>query len=38
MGPEMMMNMQKQAEKFGTRTEYATVERIEKNGRWEASV
>ena len=31
MGPDMMMNMQKQAEKFGTRTEYATVERIEKN-------
>ncbi|MFK7850671.1 MAG: thioredoxin-disulfide reductase [Akkermansiaceae bacterium] len=32
MGPEMMMNMQKQAEKFGTRIEYATVELIEKNG------
>jgi len=31
MGPDMMMNMQKQAEKFGTRTEYATVELIEKN-------
>jgi len=31
MGPEMMMNMQKQAEKFGTRIEYATVELIEKN-------
>ena len=31
MGPDMMMNMQKQAEKFGTRMEYATVESIEKN-------
>ena len=31
MGPEMMMNMQKQAEKFGTRMEYATVEEIIHN-------
>ncbi len=31
MGPDMMMNMQKQSEKFGTRIEYATVELIEKN-------
>lgn len=31
MGPDMMMNMQKQAEKFGTRMEYATVEEIVKN-------
>ncbi len=30
MGPEMMMNMQKQAEKFGARIEYATVESISK--------
>jgi len=30
MGPDLMMNMQKQAEKFGARTEYATVESIEK--------
>ncbi len=31
MGPDMMMAMQKQAEKFGTRIQYATVESIEKN-------
>lgn len=31
MGPDMMMNMQKQAEKFGTRIEYASVELIERN-------
>jgi thioredoxin reductase (NADPH) len=31
MGPEMMMNMEKQAKKFGTRIEYATVELIERN-------
>ncbi len=31
MGPDMMMNMQKQAEKFGTHIEYATVELIERN-------
>ncbi len=30
MGPELMMNMQKQAEKFGTRIEYANVESVEK--------
>ncbi len=30
MGPELMMRMQKQAEKFGTRMEWATVESIEK--------
>ena len=30
MGPDMMMNMQKQAEKFGARIEYATVEAITK--------
>lgn len=30
MGPEMMVNMQKQAEKFGTRMEYASVDGIEK--------
>lgn len=30
MGPEMMMNMQKQAEKFGARIQYATVESISK--------
>lgn len=31
MGPEMMMNMQKQAEKFGTRIQYASVESILKD-------
>eukprot|EP00903_Cladosiphon_okamuranus_P003807 g3805.t1 len=30
MGPDMMMNMQKQAEKFGARIQYATVEGITK--------
>ena len=30
MGPELMQRMQQQAEKFGTRIEYATVESIEK--------
>ena len=30
MGPDLMMNMQKQAEKFGARTEYATVESLSK--------
>lgn len=32
MGPEMMMNMQKQAEKFGARIQYATVESIAREG------
>ncbi|MEM0896004.1 MAG: thioredoxin-disulfide reductase [Verrucomicrobiota bacterium] len=32
MGPELMMRMQQQAEKFGTRVQFATVEKIEKNG------
>jgi thioredoxin reductase (NADPH) len=32
MGPELMMNMQKQAEKFGARIEYANVESVSKNG------
>jgi len=31
MGPQMMMNMEQQAKKFGTRIEYATVEAIAKN-------
>ncbi len=31
MGPDMMMNMQKQAEKFGSRIQYATVKGITKN-------
>ncbi len=30
MGPELMMNMQRQAEKFGARIEYANVESVEK--------
>ena len=30
MGPELMMNMQKQAEKFGARIEYANVESVVK--------
>jgi thioredoxin reductase (NADPH) len=30
MGPELMMNMQRQAERFGTRTEYVLVKGIEK--------
>jgi len=30
MGPELMMNMQKQAEKFGARIEYTNVESVEK--------
>ena len=29
-GPDLMMNMQKQAEKFGTRVDYAMVEKVEK--------
>lgn len=32
MGPELMMNMQQQAEKFGARIEYANVESVAKNG------
>lgn len=32
MGPEMMMNMQKQAEKFGARIQYATVGSIAREG------
>jgi len=32
MGPELMMNMQKQAEKFGARIEYTNVESVAKNG------
>lgn len=32
MGPELMMNMQSQAEKFGARIEYANVEGVEKRG------
>lgn len=31
MGPEMMMNMQKQAEKFGSRIQYSSVESIAKD-------
>ncbi len=30
MGPELMMSMQRQAEKFGARIEYANVESVEK--------
>ena len=30
MGPELMMKMQSQAEKFGARIEWATVERVER--------
>jgi len=30
MGPDLMMQMQQQAEKFGARVEYATVEKVEK--------
>jgi thioredoxin reductase (NADPH) len=30
MGPELMMNMQKQSEKFGARIEYTNVEAVEK--------
>ena len=30
MGPELMANMQKQAEKFGTRIEFANVESLKK--------
>ncbi len=30
MGPELMMNMQKQAEKFGARIEYTEVQSVEK--------
>jgi thioredoxin reductase (NADPH) len=30
MGPELMMNMQKQSEKFGARIEYTNVESVEK--------
>ncbi|MCL4103743.1 UNVERIFIED_CONTAM: hypothetical protein GTU68_059822 [Idotea baltica] len=29
-GPDLMMNMQKQAERFGTRVDYAMVEKVEK--------
>ena len=29
MGPDLMMNMQKQAEKFGTRIKYENVEKVE---------
>jgi thioredoxin reductase (NADPH) len=32
MGPDMMMNMQRQAEKFGSRIQYGTVSAISKNG------
>ncbi|QTN31062.1 thioredoxin-disulfide reductase [Akkermansiaceae bacterium] len=32
MGPDMMMAMQKQAERFGTRIQYATVESIVREG------
>ncbi|MDZ4289593.1 MAG: thioredoxin-disulfide reductase, partial [Prosthecobacter sp.] len=32
MGPDLMMNMQRQAEKFGTRTEYVQVTGIKKTG------
>jgi thioredoxin reductase (NADPH) len=32
MGPELMMKMQAQAEKFGARIEYAHVENVSKNG------
>lgn len=31
MGPDLMINMQKQAERFGTRVEYAKVESLEKH-------
>ena len=34
MGPDLMMQMQQQAEKFGARVEYATVDKVEKNQRW----
>jgi len=30
MGPDLMMQMQQQSEKFGARIEYATVEKVEK--------
>jgi thioredoxin reductase (NADPH) len=32
MGPELMMNMQQQAEKFGARIDYTNVESVAKNG------
>jgi thioredoxin reductase (NADPH) len=32
MGPELMMRMQQQAEKFGTRVEYEMVDSVEKQG------
>ena len=32
MGPDLMMKMQAQAEKFGARIEYASVESVEKRG------
>lgn len=32
MGPELMMNMQAQAERFGTRIEYALVQSVAKTG------
>jgi thioredoxin reductase (NADPH) len=32
MGPELMMNMQRQAERFGTRIEFASVATVEKTG------
>ncbi|MEP4079171.1 thioredoxin-disulfide reductase [Haloferula sp.] len=40
MGPELMMNMQKQAEKFGTRIEFAQVEGVTKTpaGHFEVKV
>lgn len=31
MGPELMMKMQQQAEKFGTRVEYATISKVVRN-------
>ena len=31
MGPELMQRMQQQAEKFGTRVEYATINSVERN-------
>ncbi len=31
MGPDLMMNMQKQAERFGTRIEYLNVEQVSKH-------
>jgi thioredoxin reductase (NADPH) len=31
MGPDLMMNLQKQAERFGARTEYKTVTKVERD-------